>query len=89
MTPTEYEKWREDARQALLNLYTEPQTQQVLHWFDNIKAKKEFDLVGHDEVNAMIIFVQARNNYNAYNSLMARLFIYAPLLLKKWGMLPR
>ena len=87
MNRDQYNQWREHARQLLLNLYTETQVRVVLHWFDNIKGAGERDLVGNDEVNAMLTFAQARNSFDLYNSLMARIFIYAPLILKEDGLL--
>lgn len=85
MNTQEFQKWEQDARQALLNLYTPAETEVVLRWFRNIKGQEERDLVGNEEVESMLKFVCAQSNFNMYNSLMSRLFIYAPLILKEHG----
>ena len=78
---TEYKAWEEDARRALSGRYCLADIGTVLDWFRSIKGADERDLIGNDEVEAMLTFTGARDNHDLYNSLMARLFIYAPLIL--------
>lgn len=82
MTLEEYLKWRQDAKDALLKIYTEEQADKILYWFDRIKGQDERDMIGNDEVNAFLVFSSAGGKFNLYNSLMSRLFIYAPFILE-------
>ena len=82
MNQEEYKVWEQDAARALSGRYNQAEIETVLEWFRRIKGAEERDLIGHDEVEAMLLFVQAQGNFDLYNSLMARLFIYAPLILK-------
>lgn len=83
MNAEQYAKWEEDARRALSGRYTAEEIEVVLDWFRRIKGSDERDLIGNDEVEAFLLFSGARGNFDLYNSLMARLFIYAPLILRE------
>ena len=82
MNQEEYKRWEGDADRALSGRYTPAERTTILRWFRTIKGADERELVGNDEVEAMLTFVAAKGGFDLYNSLMARLFIYAPLILK-------
>lgn len=81
MNAEQYKHWERDASQALHGRYSQNEIDIVLGWFRAIKGSGEEDLIGEEAVKAMSTFVVARGNFDLYNSLMARLFIYAPLIL--------
>ena len=83
MNQQEYTRWEEDARRALSGRYSASEIDIILHWFRNIKGSGERDLIGDNEVEAMLVFTGARDRHDLYNSLMARLFVYAPLILEE------
>ena len=84
MNEKEWNKWVHDANIALGLLYSTEDTAIIIDWFSRIKTRKEIDLVGEEVVEAASVFICAKDNFNVYNSLMARLFIYAPLILKDY-----
>ena len=81
MNEHEYLKWKLDATIALLAIYSKEDTVKILNWFDNIKGSAERDLVGETCVNAFQIFHTNGKHWNLYNSLMSRLFVYAPYII--------
>ena len=81
MNEQEYKKWVEDARRALSGRYSEAEIDIIMAWFRRIKGADERDLVGHDAVEAMLVFTGVGDTYDMYNSLMARVFVYAPFIL--------
>ncbi len=81
MNEKEYLKWQQDARRALSGRYSDDEIDIVLSWFRGIKGQAERDMVGSAEVDAMLVFVSAGKRFDMYNSLMARLFVYAPFIL--------
>jgi hypothetical protein len=83
MNQDEYKKWEKDASLSLSGKYTQSEIKTVIDWFRTIKGAEERDLIGDEEVAAMLKFVCAKNNFDLYNTFMARLFIYAPLILKE------
>ena len=83
MNHEEYLRWDADANRALAGKYTQEERAIILRWFRNIKGQEERELIGNEEVEAMLTFVGAAGNFDVYNSMMARLFIYAPLILKE------
>lgn len=83
MNREQYAQWRADAARALSGRYKPEEIEIVLDWFDGIKGQEERDLIGSDEVDAMLVFVSARGAHDLYNSLMARVFVYAPFILKE------
>jgi hypothetical protein len=85
MTSEEFAQWESDAKRALEARYTAEEIEVVIDWFRRIKGEDERELIGNDEVEAMLVFAGARENFDLYNCLMARLFIYAPLILRENG----
>ena len=81
MNQEQYAKWEYDARRALSGRYTDAEIDILLRWFRCIKGADERDLIGHEAVEAMLVFTEAGGRFDLYNSLMARLFVYAPLIL--------
>lgn len=67
-------------RAALSRRYSADTVKLVLDWFRNIQRADERDLVGGQELDGMLVFTSACGNHDLYNSLMARLLIYAPLI---------
>ncbi len=82
MNEEEYKNWRNDAFNALISYYNEEDVNTVLNWFDTMTGSKELNLIGKMCLEAMTIFTCACDNFKLYNSMMSRLFIYAPLILK-------
>lgn len=83
MNQQEYRAWEGDADVALSGRYTQAERKIILKWFRTIKGADERDLIGHEEVEAMLVFVSARGKHDLYNSLMARAFVYAPFILEE------
>ncbi len=83
MNEQEYTIWENDARRALSGRYSEAEIKEVLDFFRCIKGADERELVGDKEVEAFLVFSDAKGNFDLYNSMMARLFIYAPLILRQ------
>lgn len=83
MNREEYARWEADADRALSGRYTPQERAIILAWFRSIKGQDERELIGNEQVEAMLVFVTAAGNFDLYNSLMARLFIYAPLILRE------
>jgi hypothetical protein len=84
MTREELAKWELDAKNALLRRYREMDVHIILDWFRRIKGSDEYDLIGHDRLEAFGLFSQTEvGKFCLYDSLMARLWIYAPLILKE------
>ena len=83
MDSIQYKQWETDADRALSGKYNSEEREIILEWFRRIKGQDERDLIGNDGVEAMLTFVAAADNFDLYNSLMARLFIYAPLILRE------
>lgn len=82
MNQEEFKVWEHDAARALSGRYNQEEIETVLEWFRRIKGAEERDLIGDKALEGMSAFVAAKDNFDLYNSLMARLFIYAPLILK-------
>ena len=86
MNSQEYYQWRQDAKDALMKLYSEEEAGIVLNWFDMIKGAKEHELLGQEKFEAMVAFTGIgieQKVWKLYNTMMARLFMYAPLILKE------
>lgn len=83
MNEQEYRKWEQDALRALSGKYSEQQALAVIDWFSRIKGSTEIELLGVDRAGAMLKFVDNGADFDLYDTLMARLFIYAPLILKQ------
>lgn len=83
MNQQDYCIWEEDARRALSGRYAFADRETILDWFRRIDGANERDLIGSEAVDAIQVFTGARAQFDRYNSLMARLFIYAPLILNE------
>jgi hypothetical protein len=81
MNKQEYLKWQIDATFALAGIYTKAEIVKIMLWFDNIRGRHERDLVGDASVDAFLTFHIGDKHWNLYNSLMSRLFVYAPYIL--------
>lgn len=81
MNNEEYKKWEEEASRALCGKYSSSEIKVILDWFRSIKGSDERDLIGNDRVEAMLKFVDNGPKWSLYDSMMARLFIYAPLII--------
>ena len=88
MNEIEYAKWRKDAGEAMGRRgYTIGEIVYLLNWFDRIKGSGERDLIGEARLNAFSVFSCAKpmdGKWNLYDSMMARLFIYAPYIVEEY-----
>ncbi len=84
MNSEQYEQWKLDAFKCLLCKYTEAEANKILQFFDNIHGRDERELIGDARVDAMSIFV-VNTPFSLYDSFMARLWVYAPEILKQNG----
>lgn len=75
--------WKRDARRALLGIYTDEAIDTILEWFDYLKGRKERELVGNDVVDALGSVWDSIGDFDVYRSMMVRLFLYAPFILKE------
>lgn len=84
--------WTQDARACLYvtHKYTSEEIDGIMYWFKNISGSAERGLVGDAAVDAHVVMIQSLikegMNYPEwlYFSLMSRLFIYAPLIVKEF-----
>jgi hypothetical protein len=86
MNEAEYKQWELDAANALSGKYCEEEIGTILYWFSNIRSSNERDLVGNATLTHICevsdaVFID--KNWSLYNSLMWRLWIYAPYILKE------
>jgi hypothetical protein len=86
MGKEEYEKWMRDALVCLMCKYSEEQARIVLDWFEQIRSRAERDLVGDAFVDAFCDNLPVLH-FSVYDSLMARMWIYAPYILEQAGKL--
>jgi hypothetical protein len=88
MNEEQYKKWSKDACEAMKRRgYTSQEIIILLCWFDCIKGSNERDLIGDARLTAFGIFSCAEpmdNKWSLYDSMMARLFIYAPYILEEY-----
>ena len=82
MDQEEYKKWENDAKHCLSVKYNQEEIGRILEWFRSIKASDERDLIGSDRVESFSQFYGYNKNWNLYDSLMARLWVYAPYILE-------
>ncbi len=81
MNHEEYLQWERDAEMALSGRYSPDDIRTILEWFRCIKGADERALIGDEAVDAMLVFTGEGERFDLYNSLMARAFVYAPLIL--------
>lgn len=85
MNEDEWEEWMSHAR-LILNItgkYWPNEVDEIIDWFRNIKGSSERGLMGDESINAFHIFIKG-GQFNLYDSLMSRLFIYAPMIVKEY-----
>jgi len=86
MNEHQYTKWRNDIILMLQCKYTPEQANTIARWFDRIKCADEYDLIGEESVRALCDIVNRslsdKNVWNLYNSLTARVWLYADLILQ-------
>ena len=86
MNEDEYVDWEDDAFNCLSYKYEKKEVYTVLRWFRSIKASKEAALIGSERLEAYRIFhgdPDANPHYNLYDSMMIRVWAYAPAILKE------
>jgi hypothetical protein len=84
MTLDELQVWEDDARVALSGKYNPGEVKIIMDWFRYMKGSDEYELMGEAAVEGILTATRAMGeSWSLYNSLMARLFIYAPLILKE------
>lgn len=84
-----YERWLKDAHAALTaTVYTEEQAEAILDFFRRIKGSAEIGLIGTDRMDAYMIYSRLDDikDFSVYNSMMARMWTYAPYILKEEGL---
>lgn len=88
MNESEFKKWLDDAS-AILAIagYSPKDSKIIIEWFRSMKGSDERLLIGNKAVNGHLIMVAASigklGKFDLYGSMMSRLFIYAPLILKE------
>lgn len=84
MNQAEHNKWKADARLALSGKYNVDEIEIIMEWFRYMKGTDERDLLGHEELEHLLKAMEGmEETWDLYNSMMARLFIYAPLILRE------
>lgn len=86
MNEAEYRQWEMDARSSLSGKYSEEEIGTIIRWFKNIKGRHELDLAGSSIFDSMLNINNTMNcdeTWSLYNSLMCRLWVYAPYILKE------
>ena len=85
MNAKEYIEWRLDVYHCLGCKYSSKEITIIVEWFDLIKGKKEAALIGPDRLEAYRMFngdPDTNPHYNLYDSMMIRVWAYAPAILK-------
>ena len=86
MNKKEYIEWKLDVFHCLGCKYSTKEITIIVEWFDRIKASKEFDLITCPRVEAYEVFhgdLETNPHYNLYDSMMIRVWAYAPAILKE------
>ncbi|HET8687940.1 MAG TPA: hypothetical protein VFM18_14965 [Methanosarcina sp.] len=84
MTAQEFEKFLVDLRIVLSIKFNEEDTNKIVTWMSYFKTSDEKYLIGEKGVSAFQeVFESLRESdgYDLYNTLMARAFLYAPMIL--------
>ena len=93
MNEKDWKQWLLDAQLCLIctKKYSGEEISTIIDWFYHIRGSDERALIGDEAIDALSIVNKATINrpcsFDLYGSLMARLFIYAPLILKEDNML--
>jgi hypothetical protein len=85
MNEEEYEEWERHAR-LMLNIsgkYWPNEVNEIIGWFRHIDGAAERGLLGDGSIDAFLVFIKG-GQFNLYDSLMSRLFIYAPMIVKEY-----
>lgn len=83
MNAEQFDQWKKDATLVLTaSKYTKEQADIITGWFSRIKGEDERELVGSDFVNTFADNYPAKH-FSVYDSMMARLFVYAPYILEQ------
>ena len=93
MNERELKQWFQNASDALRKAgYSQHEIDAILSWFWYIRGSAERALIGDEAVNALSkindFILERTGAFNLYNSLMSRLFIYAPLILNEYNETP-
>tara|TARA_B110000495_G_C22525095_1_gene319924 strand:+ start:231 stop:497 length:267 start_codon:yes stop_codon:yes gene_type:complete len=81
----QYSKWQDDMRKALRAVYTEGESEFIVKWWDSIKGSQEYEWFGSDFVGQFNdAFFNQKDSFdrNKYRNWTARLWLYAPNILK-------
>ena len=82
MNEAEFEQWLKDAATCLACRYSKDEVETIMWWFRRIKGSDERRLIGKARLEAMSVFTEGPQ-WSLYDSLMARLWVYAPYILKQ------
>jgi hypothetical protein len=83
MNEKEYIQWRSDAQGALSFKYSPAEVDTILCWWDTIRGSEERELIGESRFNGMMEFLSLSEEWTGYDANMARIWIYAPYILKR------
>lgn len=90
MGTEQFASWLKDAKEALMKVYKEDEAEIIIDWFRLMKGRDEVELVGEGRVNAHLQFAygiegQPKPEFftSVYQSMMSRMWIYAPYILKQ------
>jgi hypothetical protein len=85
MNHQELLRWRNDAYIALSRRYSAQECRTILDWMHNAKSGDEHELVGDARYVAVVEagILDDHNDFDLYNSLMWRIWYYAPFILKQ------
>jgi len=89
MNEQEWRQWLLDAEKCLIctKKYSDTEISAIIDWFYHIRGSNERHLIGDKAIDALSVVNEAAidrlGSFDLYGSLMARLFIYAPLILKE------
>lgn len=81
MNLAQYYNWRANALTSLSYVYTIEESYKVLDWFDRIKGEEEYELTGHVTQESLRSIRDQTMNFNLYNDLMMRVWLYAPFII--------
>lgn len=82
MNEREYLNWEQDVLHCLSVKYSEEEIWQILYWFQNIRSSGERDLIGQKRIDAFQKFFPYNDKWNLYDSMMVRVWVYAPYILE-------
>ena len=83
MNEKEYENWEAHLYHNLYLRYSDVEIYTIKEWFRNIRSTYERDLIGSDRVDAFLKFYELDEDWNMFDALMIRAFVYAPKILRE------